>query len=99
VEDFMSSSAEHKAFLLLFFCVCLEYGAHNCRGAMNEKTVVTSPCIGHCKLDPQDVCEGCFRSIQGILAWRDASNDKRLEINKQALQRRKIFKATQTPSQ
>lgn len=29
-----------------------------------------SPCIGHCELDKQDMCMGCFRMLDDITGWR-----------------------------
>jgi predicted Fe-S protein YdhL (DUF1289 family) len=33
-----------------------------------------------CTLDDDDICLGCFRSIDEICAWGGASNERRLEI-------------------
>ncbi len=41
---------------------------------------VESPCVRKCTLDDDDVCVGCFRSIDEICAWGGASNTGRLEI-------------------
>ena len=42
--------------------------------------VVVSPCIGTCKLDALQVCEGCGRTIEEIGAWFRASNEARRAI-------------------
>lgn len=39
-----------------------------------------SPCINICTLDEQDICTGCFRSIDEICAWRDADEAERRAI-------------------
>ncbi len=41
---------------------------------------VESPCINICALDDDDICLGCFRSIDEICAWRDASETERRAI-------------------
>ena len=41
---------------------------------------VESPCVRKCTLDENDICVGCFRSIDEICAWGGASNNKRREI-------------------
>lgn len=41
---------------------------------------VPSPCIRNCCLDDQDICLGCFRSMEEILQWGDASDQRRQEI-------------------
>ncbi|WP_417225334.1 DUF1289 domain-containing protein [Amphritea sp.] len=38
-----------------------------------------TPCVRNCCLDEQDICLGCFRSLNEILTWRAAS-----EAEKQA---------------
>ncbi len=45
---------------------------------------VDSPCINICSLDDDDICIGCFRSIDEICAWREASETERREILQRA---------------
>jgi len=42
-----------------------------------DEQEVKSPCIGRCCLDYDDICVGCFRSIDEITSWRQASQDER----------------------
>ena len=42
--------------------------------------VTDSPCIRNCCLDEQDICMGCYRSLEEILIWHKASDDERNEI-------------------
>ncbi len=51
-------------------------------------TEITSPCIRNCCLDPSDVCMGCFRSLQEIKEWGQASDIRKQEINVLCLQRK-----------
>ena len=51
---------------------------------------VESPCVRKCTLDVDDVCVGCFRSIEDICAWGGADNSRRREILQQAAARREI---------
>ncbi|MEN8713210.1 MAG: DUF1289 domain-containing protein [Arenicellales bacterium] len=44
---------------------------------------VASPCIDHCCLGDDDICTGCFRSLQEILSWGDADSLTRMEILRQ----------------
>jgi len=46
----------------------------------NDSDAVQSPCIRNCCLDEDDICLGCFRSIDEITGWNHASNDERLKI-------------------
>lgn len=55
----------------------------------NEREArVESPCIRHCTLDDDDICLGCFRSIDEICAWAAAGNAERRQILASALARR-----------
>jgi len=49
---------------------------------------VESPCIRHCTLDDDDICLGCFRSIDEICAWAAADNAERRRILVAATARR-----------
>jgi len=51
---------------------------------------VESPCIRKCTLDDDDICVGCFRSLDEICAWGSASNKQRHEILEQATARRGV---------
>lgn len=48
---------------------------------------VDSPCIRHCCLDLQDVCLGCFRTLEEILAWHQATDSERQAILERCRQR------------
>lgn len=43
-----------------------------------------------CTLDGDDVCVGCFRSIDEICAWGGAANERRREILRSAEARRQL---------
>jgi predicted Fe-S protein YdhL (DUF1289 family) len=49
---------------------------------------IESPCIGVCQLDERQICKGCFRAMDEIMAWRDASRETRLIILRAATQRK-----------
>ncbi|WMC12109.1 DUF1289 domain-containing protein [Oceanimonas pelagia] len=50
---------------------------------------LASPCIGHCRLDEERVCEGCFRTIDEISGWRERpDHDKRAILARCAARRR-----------
>ena len=56
---------------------------------------VASPCVRNCCLDDDDVCLGCHRTLDEIMAWGGASNDERRAILDRAAQRalhRKTYK-------
>jgi uncharacterized protein len=41
---------------------------------------VASPCRRQCCLDDQDICLGCGRTLQEILAWGSADNSRKRSI-------------------
>ncbi|WP_420792843.1 DUF1289 domain-containing protein [Lentisphaera profundi] len=45
----------------------------------NNKNIV-SPCINKCKLNKNDVCTSCYRSISEIMGWGDKPNNEKLNI-------------------
>lgn len=49
---------------------------------------VESPCVRKCTLDEDDICVGCFRSIDEICAWGGASETRRREILQNTRHRR-----------
>lgn len=52
------------------------------------QTSIPSPCRRRCCLDEKDVCVGCFRTHQEILAWNQADDVKRLAILQQCEHRK-----------
>ncbi len=50
------------------------------KGDAGGEVPVRSPCISNCCLDDKDICLGCFRHIDEITGWHNASNDQRLQI-------------------
>lgn len=45
---------------------------------MTERT--DSPCIRNCCLDDNDICLGCFRSLDEIRVWSQSSIEQRRVI-------------------
>jgi len=41
---------------------------------------IVSPCVRNCCLNEEDVCLGCFRSIDEILQWKEASEQQKQRI-------------------
>jgi len=63
-------------------------GKQNPRVDSNPAT--TSPCVSQCCLDDKDICLGCFRSLEEIKAWHQASEAVRSQIVAQAQRRRRV---------
>jgi predicted Fe-S protein YdhL (DUF1289 family) len=48
---------------------------------------IRSPCISVCTLDEDDVCIGCFRSMDEITGWMGMNREQRLECLKRCHER------------
>ncbi len=51
-------------------------------------TLIDSPCIKNCCLDENDICMGCFRSLDEILNWTKVDDTLRQQFLKNAQQRK-----------
>lgn len=47
-----------------------------------------TPCIRQCTLDGDNVCRGCYRTLDEIVAWHDADAKRRRQILTEAARRR-----------
>lgn len=52
---------------------------------------IPSPCIRNCCLDEDDICMGCFRSLDEIIAWGGADTGGRHGILARAEQRKAAY--------
>lgn len=52
---------------------------------------VASPCVRNCCLNEQDVCLGCFRNIDEIMAWSKLNVAAKKEVLSQCQQRQQQF--------
>lgn len=52
-----------------------------------QEKPVASPCVSICSLDEDDVCIGCHRSADEILAWGKMDNVQRRETLAKSEQR------------
>lgn len=41
---------------------------------------IASPCVRNCCLDTQDICLGCNRHIDEIMAWRKLDNEAKENV-------------------
>jgi len=51
---------------------------------------IHSPCIGNCCLNEDDVCMGCFRSLEAVTQWLSVDNATRRRFIEEAEQRRAL---------
>jgi len=55
----------------------------------NKKVqLVDSPCVRNCCLDEEDICVGCFRHVDEIVAWRSYSSQEKQQVITLSQQRR-----------
>lgn len=50
---------------------------------------IESPCVRNCCLNDDDICLGCFRSLEEITQWGESNSDARTVILEHARQRQK----------
>lgn len=55
---------------------------------MENPSRVPSPCVRNCCLNDDDICLGCFRSIEEITQWSAADDEQRRQFLINAAQRR-----------
>lgn len=56
-------------------------------------TIIESPCIRNCCLNQEDICVGCFRSLEEILQWGAASNLHKQQILNSVENRKTTYNA------
>ncbi|WP_394125702.1 DUF1289 domain-containing protein [Vibrio hepatarius] len=54
----------------------------------DEKPTFPNPCVRNCCLDENDICLGCFRTLEEILHWSQSSNKEKQTILARCKQRR-----------
>ncbi len=54
---------------------------------MSDKHI-KSPCINVCVLNADDICEGCYRSMQEITQWSRYDESMKREVMEKTRQRR-----------
>ena len=50
---------------------------------------VASPCVSHCCLNEYDICLGCFRNVDEIMAWGQLDVAAKKEVLNQCRIRQK----------
>ncbi|WP_349431631.1 DUF1289 domain-containing protein [Methylomarinum sp. Ch1-1] len=53
-----------------------------------ELEMVESPCVGRCCLNEEDVCLGCYRSLEEISNWTLVDNEVRRRYLENIVQRK-----------
>ena len=50
--------------------------------------IVKSPCVSVCYVNDDELCEGCFRTIEEISDWTGYDNKTKQDVIKQCNKRR-----------
>jgi len=53
----------------------------------DDEPTFPNPCVRNCCLDGNDVCLGCFRTLEEILNWSRSSNVEKKDILAKCKQR------------
>lgn len=56
------------------------------------KEITTSPCNKVCKIDHNNICLGCFRTLEEIGKWSIISAAEKARINSSVTQRKISYK-------
>ena len=55
-------------------------------------TPVESPCIRKCCLDDNDICLGCFRTLEQITGWTRFTDKQKRKVLQSCEQRRQQYR-------
>jgi len=58
---------------------------------MSINSNIKSPCIHVCVRNDEDICMGCFRTMEEIRFWYKYSDEEKLEVKYKANQRKLEF--------
>ncbi|WP_199611078.1 DUF1289 domain-containing protein [Flocculibacter collagenilyticus] len=53
---------------------------------------VSSPCVSCCKLDENDICMGCYRSMNEIANWSQSNDEYKLQVLEHVKEREHLYK-------
>jgi predicted Fe-S protein YdhL (DUF1289 family) len=58
---------------------------------MSDGREIKSPCINVCELNSAQICVGCWRHIDEIVAWRQLSDEQRRAVIARSANRREAI--------
>ncbi len=62
---------------------------------MTNPEMLESPCINICELKNDDICSGCYRSLDEIALWSGYSDQDKLRILENTEQRKMSLQKSQ----
>ena len=54
--------------------------AQKAEAAVALEDLLPSPCSSVCRMSPQNVCEGCLRTLDEIRLWSVANDDAKRQV-------------------
>ncbi len=63
--------------------------------SINTTSAVASPCVRNCCLDDNDVCLGCFRTLDEIKDWQSKTDLEKIAVLALCQSRRKTSTISQ----
>ncbi|MEI5637853.1 MULTISPECIES: DUF1289 domain-containing protein [unclassified Pseudoalteromonas] len=61
-----------------------------------SSTTTESPCIRKCCLDDNDICLGCFRTLEQITGWTSFTDKQKRDVLQNCEQKRQQIKLAQS---
>lgn len=55
-------------------------------------TAIESPCVRKCCLDDDDICLGCFRTLEQITGWTQFTDEQKRKVLQSCEQRRQKYR-------
>ncbi|WP_308789308.1 DUF1289 domain-containing protein [Vibrio atypicus] len=55
----------------------------------SNSDAIKCPCVRNCCLDENDVCLGCYRTLEEILSWTKLTKQQKREVLSRCDERRK----------
>ena len=53
--------------------------------AISQAAMISSPCLGVCRMDSEGLCVGCHRSLREIAGWSAMSEQQRQQLMRETL--------------
>ena len=50
--------------------------------------MIESPCISVCALDEDELCQGCYRTLDEIVKWASGDDEYKQRVLEKALERK-----------
>lgn len=62
---------------------------HGIKNKVQKIPTIDKPCIRQCCLNEDDICMGCFRTLDDMKIWHKATQNEKMQILQAAFRRKK----------